>query len=39
MNLLGLLYSASVALLIIIFLANALRIKGPWGKIENIDVA
>ena len=32
MNLLGLLYSASVALLITVFFANALRIKGPWGN-------
>jgi hypothetical protein len=32
MNILGLLYSASIALIITIVFANALRIKGPWGN-------
>jgi hypothetical protein len=32
MNALGLLYSASIALIITIFFAYALRIYGPWGN-------
>lgn len=32
MNVLGLAYSASIALIITLFFANALRTRGPWGN-------